>query len=140
MRRALIPVLTRTKDFSAALDQYIEVLNRYPEDEALAREAAVLRVGERNRAEASRLLRQGRERFAEGFSLADGAGENRHAARGFPGRDRGVHARGVGVRPDRADLLTARLNLEERLLRFDEAGATAEQAVRVDVSQSAIGW
>ena len=40
MRRALIPVLTRTKDYTAALDQYIEVLNRYPEDESLAREAA----------------------------------------------------------------------------------------------------
>ena len=35
MRRALIPVLTRVKDYSAALDQYIEILNRYPEDEAL---------------------------------------------------------------------------------------------------------
>ena len=31
------------------------------------------------------------------------------------------------MRPDRADLLFGRLNLEERLLRFDEAGATAEK-------------
>ncbi len=31
------------------------------------------------------------------------------------------------MRPDRADLLTARLNLEERLLRFDEAAASAQK-------------
>ena len=41
MRRALIPVLTRVKDYSAAVDQYIEILNRFPEDEALTREAAL---------------------------------------------------------------------------------------------------
>src|SRR3977135_3284431 len=35
--------------------------------------------------------------------------------------------RASGVRPDRVDLLSARLNLEERLLHFDEAAATTEK-------------
>src|SRR5208282_4600199 len=41
LRRSLIPVLTRLNDFAGAVDQYIEVVNRYPEDEDLIREAAL---------------------------------------------------------------------------------------------------
>src|ERR1700722_17800305 len=46
--------------------------------------------------------------------MADGAGADRNSRRGFS-------------RGDRVDLFTARLNLEERLLRFDEAAATAQR-------------
>ncbi len=41
MRRSLIPVLTRMKDFSAGVDQYIEILNKFPEDAGLTQEAAM---------------------------------------------------------------------------------------------------
>ena len=40
MRRGLIPALTRLRQYTAAADQYIEIVNRYPEDEGLVREAA----------------------------------------------------------------------------------------------------
>ena len=40
LRRGVIPALTRLKDFSGAVDQYIELLNRYPEDVSLPIEAA----------------------------------------------------------------------------------------------------
>jgi len=40
LRRGLIPVLTRQKDYTAAVDQYIEIVKGYPEDEGLTREAA----------------------------------------------------------------------------------------------------
>ena len=40
LRRALIPVLVRTRDYTGAVDQYIEILNRFPEDAGLTREAA----------------------------------------------------------------------------------------------------
>jgi tetratricopeptide (TPR) repeat protein len=126
MRRALIPVLTRTKDFSAALDQYIEVLNRYPEDETLAREAAAYAssngVVPRLRDFYTKAASDSPKDFRWPMVLAriDTQLEDFPAAIA-------AYTRAAAVRPDRADLLTARLNLEERLLRFDEAGATAEK-------------
>src|SRR5713101_3790061 len=41
LRRGLIPALTRLNDYAGAVDQYIELLNAFPEDEALASEAAL---------------------------------------------------------------------------------------------------
>src|SRR2546427_11796778 len=41
--------------------------------------------------------------------------------------DIAAYTRAAGVRPDRADVLAARLNLETRLLRFDEAAASADK-------------
>ena len=58
--------------------------------------------------------------------MAHGAGPDRYTARGLSGGHRRVFVT-AAVRPDRSDLLIARLNLEERLLRLDEAGATAEK-------------
>ncbi|HZS28327.1 MAG TPA: hypothetical protein VFB76_13940, partial [Candidatus Angelobacter sp.] len=40
LRRGLIPALTALKDYAAGVDQYIEILNVYPEDAGLAGEAA----------------------------------------------------------------------------------------------------
>ena len=41
MRRGLIPALTRLKDYPGAVDQYIELINIYPEDEGWVSEAAL---------------------------------------------------------------------------------------------------
>jgi len=41
LRRGLIPALTRLNDFAGAVDQYIELINAFPEDEALTNEAAL---------------------------------------------------------------------------------------------------
>src|SRR6185437_1838720 len=40
LRRGLIPALTRTKDYAGAVDQYIELINNFPEDSGLVTEAA----------------------------------------------------------------------------------------------------
>ena len=50
----------------------------------------------------------------------------------------GSYTRASAVRPDRVDLLTERLNLEERLMRFDDAAATIRKTLRADLSQSAM--
>src|ERR1019366_5958658 len=41
LRRGLIPALTRMKDYPGALDQYIELINNFPEDVTLVTEAAL---------------------------------------------------------------------------------------------------
>src|SRR5439155_25315718 len=39
LRRALIPALSRLNDHTGAVDQYIEIINRFPDDDGLLREA-----------------------------------------------------------------------------------------------------
>ncbi len=126
LRRGLIPALTRLKDHSGAVDQYIEVLNRYPEDEGLAGEAARYALehglGERllnyylkTEADSPRdfrwpLVVARLETHFEDYPAAIAA-----------------YSRSLRIRPDRSDLLAARAALEDRLLRFDEALASYER-------------
>ena len=126
MRRALIPALTRMKDFSGGVDQYIEILNRYPEDEALAREAALY-------ASSNGVSRKLRDYYTK--AVADSPKDYRWPLvlarieteiEDYPSAI-ASYTKAAVVRPDRADLLIARLNLEERLLRFDDAAVSAEK-------------
>lgn len=126
LRRALIPVLIRTKDYTAALDQYIEVLNRYPEDANLTREIATFA---RNNGVAVRL----HDYYAK--TANDSPKDYRWPMvlarievqmEDYPAAINS-YTRASAVRPDRVDLLSERINLEQRLMRFDEAAATAEK-------------
>jgi Flp pilus assembly protein TadD len=123
MRRGLIPALTRLKQYTAAVDQYIEIINRYPEDEGLVREAAsyaiehslqprLLTYYSKTAAESSRDYRwpvvlARLETHFEDFPAAIAA-----------------YSRAVVIRPDRSDLFAARATLEVRLMRFEEVAAT----------------
>ncbi len=126
MRRALIPVLTRVKDYSAAVDQYIEILNRYPDDELLTREAALY-------AQQNGVAKKLHDYYAK--TASDSPKDFRWPmvlARietqldDYPAAI-ASYTRAATVRPDRSDLIKERLSLEERLLRFEEAAASAQK-------------
>jgi tetratricopeptide (TPR) repeat protein len=120
LRRGLIPALARLKDSAGAVDQYIEILNKYAEDEGLAQEAAAFadRNGRHKQlldyytkatADSPKDFRWPMvlariETYFEDYSAAIAS-----------------YVRARTVRPDRTDLLTAQANLEERLMRFDDA-------------------
>jgi tetratricopeptide (TPR) repeat protein len=120
LRRGLIPALIRLKDFAGGVDQYIEIINKYPEDEGLAQEAAAFadRNGRRKQlldhytkatADSPKDFRWPMvlariETYFEDYSAAIAS-----------------YARARTVRPDRTDLLAAQAGLEERLMRFDDA-------------------
>jgi tetratricopeptide (TPR) repeat protein len=120
LRRGLIPALVRLKDFAGAVDQYIEILNQYPEDDGLAQEAAAFADRNARRrqlldyyAKASAdspkdfrwpMVLARIETYFEDYSAAIAA-----------------YTRARAVRPDRTDLLAAQAGLEERLMRFDDA-------------------
>lgn len=123
LRRALIPVLTRSKDFAAAVDQYIEILNRYPEDTALVDEIAGYA---RKHHQQQRLTA-----FYQKTVAASPRDARFHAilARLFLAFEDypssiAAFTKASELRPDRIDLLSSRGDLEERLLRFDEAAST----------------
>jgi predicted Zn-dependent protease len=120
LRRSLIPVLTRQKDYAAGVDQYIEVLKDYAEDEGLAREAAAYAS---SHGMGSRLLAY----FTK--AAADSPRDFRWpllAARidtFFEDLPVAIesYARATAIRPDRVDFYVARASLEERLMRFEDA-------------------
>ena len=123
MRRALIPVLTRTRDFTGVVDQYMEILNRFPEDADLTREAA-------NFARSNGVAARLHDYYAK--TATDSPKDYRWPMllarievqmEDYPAAI-DSYARASAVRPDRVDLLTERLNLEERLMRFDDAAGT----------------
>jgi len=126
IRAGLIPVLTRVKDYSAALDQYIEILNRFPDDESLTREAALY-------AQQNGVAKQLHEYYEK---TAAASPKDFHwpmlLARieaqmtDYPTAI-ASYTRAAAVRPDRVDLIKERLNLEERLLRFEDAAASAQK-------------
>jgi len=126
MRRALIPVLTRVKDYSAAIDQYIEILNRFPDDDSLAREAALY-------AQQNGVAKKLHDFYAK--TAADSPKDFHWPMvlarvetqmEDYPSAIVS-YTRAAAIRPDRPDLIKERLNLEERLLRFEEAAASAQK-------------
>ena len=120
MRRGLIPVLTRMKDYTAAVDEYVAILNQFPEDEALAGEAAryARKYNVQDRLTAF-YMKAGTDsprdpRWPMVLARVQTALENLPVAIES-------YTKAFAIRPDRSDLLASRAGLEERLLRFDDA-------------------
>ena len=119
VRRSLIPALDRLKDNAGAVDQYIEVVDSYPEDEGLTKEAAAYAVAH---GLAARMVAFYRKTIAAApldyrwpivLARIETVTEDYPAAIAD-------YERGIKARPDRADLLEAKGRLEERLMRFED--------------------
>jgi tetratricopeptide (TPR) repeat protein/Flp pilus assembly protein TadD len=122
LRRGLLPALTALKDYAGGVDQYIEIINAYPEDAALVSEAA---------AYAQRYQRKDQLQNFYVKTVAASPKDSRWAVvlariqtsyEDFEAAVR-TYAQAIKIRPDRTDLVSAKAVMEERLLRFDEAAA-----------------
>jgi len=122
LRRGLIPALTALKDYAGGVDQYIEIINVYPEDAGLTSEAAFY---------AQRYQRKDQLLNFYSKTVTASPKDSRWAVvlarlqTNYEDYDAAIrtYSQAIKVRPDRTDLVTARATLEERLLRFDEAAA-----------------
>ena len=125
LRRGLIPALTQLKEYSGAVDQYIELLNNYSEDEGLTTEAAL--YSQRYQREKqlldyySKTIQQSPRDYRWSMVLA----RIRGSLEDFPAAI-DAYGKAIAIRPDRSDLRIARAALEERLLRFDDAASDYE--------------
>jgi len=126
LRRGMIPALTRLKDFAGAVDQYIETINRYPEDDALVSEAAF--YAQRNNRQQQLLgyyantVQQSPRDYRWPMVLA----KIQTQVEDYPAAV-GTYGTAIRIRPDRIDLRSARAELLERLMRFDESAAEYQQ-------------
>lgn len=120
MRRGLIPVLTRTRDYTTALDQYVEILNRYPEDSQLTSEAASYaashQLGDRLTDFYAKTAAASPKdsRWPVVLARVDAELEK------FP-EAVDAYSRALAIRPERVDLWSEQAKIQERLLRFADA-------------------
>ena len=126
LRRGLIPALTQLKDYPGAIDQYIELINNYPEDEGLTNEAAL--YSQRYQREKQLLdfyaktIQQSPRDYRWPMALA----RMQSSLEDFPAAI-DSYGKAITIRPDRVDLHVARATLQERLQRFDDAAAEYEK-------------
>lgn len=120
LRRNIIPVLARQKDFNGAAAQYIELLRTFPEDEPLAREAA--RFATANNVQPyltayyTKAVADSPKDFRWPLILSRMQAEWNQPAEALASL-----TKATAIRPDRSDLMIARARLEERQLRFEDA-------------------
>ena len=126
LRRGLIPALTRMNNYSGAVDQYIELINNYPEDDALVTEAALYSLRYQRQHQlldfCSKTVAQSPRDYRWSMVLA----HMQTNMEDYPSAIE-TYAKSIAIRPDRTDLYIARAGLEERLMRFDNAAADYER-------------
>ncbi|MGD0416757.1 MAG: tetratricopeptide repeat protein, partial [Terriglobales bacterium] len=120
LRSGLIPALTRMKDYPGAVDQYIELINNFPEDDTLVTEAALYALRYQRQQQLvdfyAKTVAQSPRDYHWSMVLARIQTNHENYAAAIA-----TYAKAIAIRPDRVDLYTARAGLEERLMRFDEA-------------------
>lgn len=126
LRRGLIPALTRMNNYSGAVDQYIELINNFPEDDALATEAALYALRYQRQDQLvnfySKTVTQSPRDYRWSMVLA----RIQTNLENYPAAIE-TYTKSITIRPDRSDLYIVRAGLEERLMRFDDAAADYEK-------------
>jgi len=120
LRRNLIPVLARQKDFNGAVDQYIEILNRFPEDDSLTREAARFAAANSLQTKLSGFYAKATSDSPKDYRWPLVLSRIQAEYNDLDGALASL-SKATGVRPDRTDLMITRAQIEERSLRFEAA-------------------
>ncbi len=120
LRRGLIPALTLLLDYAGAVDQYVEIINVFPEDENVVTEAALFAARYKRQQQLvdyyAKTIQQSPRDYRWSMVLA----RIQTSLEDFPGAIE-TYAKAIAIRPDRADLRIARAGLAERMMRFDDA-------------------
>jgi Flp pilus assembly protein TadD len=120
LRRGLIPALTQLKEYSGGVDQYIELLNNFPEDEGLTTEAALYGLRHHYEKQLLDFYSKTVQQSPRDFRWPMVRARMQASLEDFPAAI-DSYAKALTIRPDRTDLRTTRATLEERLQRFDDA-------------------
>jgi len=126
LRRGMVEVQVVLKDFTAALDQYIEMINTSAEDVALVNEAGGFAEEHQLEPRLRRYYSDTAQRSSKDHRwplvlarLEDGWGRLADSLAQYDAA--------IRVRPERLDLYEAKAGLQERLLDFDSAVQTNQR-------------
>lgn len=120
LRRGLIPSLTRVKDYAGGVDQYIELINSYPEDESLVQEASFYAQRYQRQQQLAGFYEKTVAKSPRDYRWSMVLARIQTNLENYPAAI-DTFAKAISIRPDRVDLLIARGGLEERLMRFEDA-------------------
>jgi tetratricopeptide (TPR) repeat protein len=120
LRRGLIPALARLKDFEGAVDQYVEIVNKFQEDEGLAQEAAAFADHHARRQQLLDYYTKATADSPKDFRWPMVLARIQTYFEDYAGAI-ASYRKVRTMRPDRTDLLTAQATLEERSMQFDDA-------------------
>jgi len=122
LRRGLIPALTRMNNYSGGVDQYIELINNFPEDDTLVTEAALYALRYQRQQQLIDVYAKTVAQSPRDYRWSMVLARTQTNLENYPAAI-DTYAKSIAIRPDRADLYIVRAGLEERLMRFDEAAA-----------------
>ena len=126
LRRGLIPALTRMKDYAGAVDQYIELINSFPDDDSLVTEAALYALRYQRQEQIVNFYAKTIAQSPRDYHWSMVLARVQTNLENYPAAIES-YGKAIAVRPDRVDLYMARAGLEERLMRFDETAADYEK-------------
>ncbi len=130
LRRGMIAAATHLGNWNDATDQYIELINAYPEDTALTQEAALVAGAHGQRDKLVSFYSKTVEasprdaRWSIVLARLETALEDYLAAID-------AYAKAIHVRPEQKDLYESKADLEERLYKLDDAVADYEQLYKL---------
>jgi predicted Zn-dependent protease len=126
LRRGLIPALTRLEDFAGGVDQYIELINNFPEDDGLVTEAALYGLRYKRQQQLLDFYFKTIQQSPRDYRWSMVLARIQTNLEDFPAAI-DTYGKSIAIRPDRTDLRIARAELDERLMRFDDAVSNYEQ-------------
>jgi len=125
LRRGLIPSLTRMKNYAGAVDQYIELINNFPEDDSLTTEAALYALRYQRQQQLADFYVKTVAKSPRDYRWSMVLARIQTNLEDYPAAIE-TYTEAVALRPDRSDLFIVRAGLEERLMRFDDAAKDYE--------------
>ena len=123
LRRRLIATFARRNDYQDALDQYVEVIDAYPDDQAVLREAALFAAAHALKPQLVAFYTKTIATAPRDWCWPIVLARIETVLEDYPAA-LDAYDTAMKERPDRADIVEARAALEVRLLRFDAVVAS----------------
>lgn len=126
LRRGMIAAAVLLGNTSEGVDQYIELINAFPDDAGLAQEAALYAVAHRSRDRLFSFYQKAIMASPRDPRWSLVLARMATAAEDFP-MAIDAYDKTIRLRPERQDLLIAQADLQERLQRFDDAASNDQK-------------
>jgi predicted Zn-dependent protease len=130
LRRGIISAASLLGNWDSATDQYIELINAYPEDAGLTQEAALAAGGHGLSAKLVNFYSKTVETSPRDARWSIVLARLETALEDYPAAI-DAYGKAIRVRPEQKDLYQSKADLEERLYKLDDAVADYEQLYKL---------